>query len=202
MVIGESHWWYQKFPEIWKRWLTQSLDCVSERFANVWLDDELDYHAGLWSYATGPQPVEHQNQYEMYLKEELFEVLFGKLATMCTPITCYDLRNCYQMVVGNHFNTNRNRWNDFRITYYLKANSTHSQNLSLMSVSPPQKKTTLYQQILHLMGLHAIRNLRYWTQIPVLFVHLLAIQSPLNPPRKELPLRQNARTSFSCWTRS
>lgn len=140
MVIGESHWWYQKFPEIWKRWLTQSLDCVSERFANVWLDDELDYHAGLWSYATGPQPVEHQNQYEMYLKEELFEVLFGKLATMCTPITCYDLRNCYQMVVGNHFNTNRNRWNDFRITYYLKANSTHSQNLSLMSVSPPKKK--------------------------------------------------------------
>ena len=145
-VRDNGYWWkslvilYQKFPEIWKRWLTQSLDCVSERFANVWLDDELDYHAGLWSYATGPQPVEHQNQYEMYLKEELFEVLFGKLATMCTPITCYDLRNCYQMVVGNHFNTNRNRWNDFRITYYLKANSTHSQNLSLMSVSPPPKK--------------------------------------------------------------
>lgn len=88
--------------------------------------------------------------------------------------------------------------------YLLFKSQFHPLTESFTDVRfpPPKKKTTLYQQILHLMGLHAIRNLRYWTQIPVLFVHLLAIQSPLNPPRKELPLRQNARTSFSCWTRS
>lgn len=88
--------------------------------------------------------------------------------------------------------------------YLLSKGQFHPLTESFTDVRfpPKKKKTTLYQQILHLMGLHAIRNLRYWTQIPVLFVHLLAIQSPLNPPRKELPLRQNARTSFSCWTRS
>ena len=70
-----------------------------------------------------------------------------------------------------------------------------------MSVSK-KNNSALYQQILHLIGLHAIRNLRCWTHIPVLLVvHLLAIQLPLRK-REDIILLLNkvlgdeARCSF------